>query len=244
MAIKGKRRTRHRTSRAVAGAPRPYLVRPKTPLFQRTGTKVVLVVLGWSLVFLLLVLAGAQTKADDRRDQISEFTTLVQAQLYQSGAAQQSFAGPLVLPELGQAVSELQGGEVRNPDEVAENADGWSEVATQAANNVGQIEAEGLALVEARNLMRQGLLLYAELAHEIVVAVQLEGPTQAALAATIAEQMGLAATVFDTGWGKLQEERRLVGLETESVLPGDLGGLPGGVPGLTGPGDVPPIPEG
>ncbi|MGH2677009.1 MAG: hypothetical protein ACRDHB_01450, partial [Actinomycetota bacterium] len=147
-------------------APRPYLVRPKTPLFQRTGTKVVLVVLGWSLVFLLLVLAGAQTKADDRRDQISEFSTLVQAQLYQSGAAQQSFPGPLVLPELGQAVSELQSGEVKNPDEVATNAERWADVATQAGNNVGQVEAEGLALTEARNLMKQGLLLYAGLADE------------------------------------------------------------------------------
>lgn len=239
MAIKGKRRTKHRSSRPVAGAPRPYLVRPKTPLFQRTGTKVVLVVLGWSLVFLLLVLAGAQTKADDRRDQISEFTTLVQAQLYQSGAAQQSFTGPLILPELGQAVSELQAGEVKNPDEVATNAEGWAEVATQAGNNVGQIEAEGLALAESRNLMKQGLLLYAGLADQIRVAVQLEGVEQRQLSETIAEQMGVAATVFDSGWGKLQEERRRAGLQTEAVLPGDLGGLPGGVPGLTGPGEVP-----
>jgi type II secretory pathway pseudopilin PulG len=239
MAIKGKRKTRHRSSRTVAGAPRPYLVRPKTPLFQRTGTKVVLVILGWSLVFLVLVLAGAQTKADDRRDQISEFTTLVQAQLYQSGAAQQSFTGPLILPELGQAVSELQSGELRNPDEVATNAEGWADVATQAGNNIGQIEAEGLGLTESRNLMEQGLLLYAGLADEIRVAVQLEGVQQRELSGTIAEQMGVAATVFDTGWGKLQEERRKAGLQTESVLPGDLGGLPGGVPGLTGPGDVP-----
>jgi hypothetical protein len=242
MAIKGKRRTRHRSSRPVAGAPRPYLIRPKTPLFQRTGTKVVLVVLGWSLVFLLLVLAGAQTKEDERRDQISEFTTLVQAQLYQSGAAQQSFTGPLVLPELGQAVSELQAGEVKNPDEMATNAERWAEVATQAATNVGQIEAEGLALTESRNLMRQGLLLYAGLADEIRVGVRLEGAEQRLLTETIAEQMGLAATIFDTGWGKLQEERRKAGLQTESVLPGDLGGLPGGVPGLTGPGEVPPTP--
>jgi hypothetical protein len=240
MAIKGKRRTRHRTSRTVAGAPRPFLVRPKTPLFQRIGTKVVLVVLVEAVLFLLLALAGAQTEADKRRDRIAEFTSLVEARLYQSGAAQQSFTGPLVLPELGQAVAELQSGRVRDPDGMIQSAEGWAEVADEAGDNVGTIQTEGLPLTEARNLMQQGLLLYAELAKEIQVAAELEGEPQQRLAETIGEQMNLAATIFDTGWGKLQEERRLAGLETQAVLPGDLGGLPGGIPGLTGPGEVPP----
>jgi hypothetical protein len=236
MAIKGKRRTRHRTGRAPARAPRQFLVPPKTPPFQRTGTKVVLVLVAEAVVFLLLVLAGAQTESDERRDQISEFTSLVQAQLYQSGAAQQSFTGPLVLPELGQAVSQLSaGGE--GIDQVAQNAESWSDVATRAGENIGQLEADGIELKEARNLMEQGLLLYAGLADEVAVAAELEGDPQERLTATIEEQLGLAATIFDTGWGKLQEERRKAGLETQAVLPGDLGGLPGGVPGLTGPGE-------
>lgn len=239
MAIKGKRRTRHRTTRPVARAPRPYLVPTKMPLLQRTGTKVVLVLVAEAVVFLLLVLAGAQTEADERRAEISEFTTLVEAQLYQSGAAQQSFTGPLILPELGQALSELSTGNVRNPEEIAESAQPWAEVATEAADNVGRIEAEGIELKEARNLMEQGLLLYAELADGVGLATQLEGEQRAQLTATIGEQMNLAAGIFDAGWGKLQEERRKAGLETQSVLPGDLGGLPGGIPGLTGPGDVP-----
>jgi hypothetical protein len=239
MAIKGKRRTRHRSSRPVARAPRPFLVPPKTPLFQRTGTKVVLVVLAEAVVFGVLVLAGAQTESDEHRDQVSEFTSLVQAQLYQSGAAQQNFMGPLIIPELGQAVSQLTAGEARNTDQIAEDAQSWAEVAGRAGQRIGALEAEGIELKEARNLMEQGLLLYAELADEVRIATQLEGDTLEQLMATIGEQLNLAATIFDTGWGKLQEARRQAGLETQSVLPGDLGGLPGGVPGLTGPGDVP-----
>ena len=240
MAIKGKRRTRHRTSRAPArAAPRPFLVRPRPPLFQRTGTKVVLVLLAETVVFLLLAFAGLQSEADRRREQISEFTTLVQAQLYQSGAAQQSFTGPLVIPELGQAVSQLTAGEVPNTDKMAEDAQSWAEVAGQAGQRIGELEAEGIELKEARNLMEQGLLLYAQLANEVRIATELEGPTREELTATIGEQLNLAAAIFDTGWGKLQEARRKAGLETQAVLPGDLGGLPGGVPGLTGPGDVP-----
>jgi hypothetical protein len=239
MAIKGKRRTRHRSARTVARAPRPFLVPPKTPLFRRTGTKVVLVVLAEAVVFLGIVLAGAQTESDERRGQISEFTSLVQAQLYQSGAAEQSFAGPLVIPELGQAVSQLTAGEAPNTDRMAEDAQSWAEVAGQAGQRIGDLEAEGVELKEARNLMEQGLLLYAELANEVRIATELEGPTREQLTATIGEQLNLAATIFDTGWGKLQEARRKAGLETQAVLPGDLGGLPGGVPGLTGPGDVP-----
>jgi hypothetical protein len=237
MAIKGKRRTKHRSSRTAAGAPRQFMVAPKTPLFRRTGTKVVLVILAEAVVFLLLVLAGAQTKADERREQIEEFTSLAQAQLYQSGAAQESFAGPLILPQLGQAVAALGvEGEEGAAAGIEESAQGWAEVVTEAGQGIGSLEADGVELKEARNLMRQGLLLYAELARSVRVAAQLEGRPRAELAATIGAQLNLAAGVFDTGWGKLQEERRKAGLETQSTLPGDLGGVPGGVPGLTGPG--------
>jgi hypothetical protein len=235
MAIKGKRRTRHRTSRAPGQGPRAFLVPPKTPLLQRTGTKVALVILAEAVVFMFLILAGAQTESDERRDQVSEFTTLVQAQLYQSGAAQQSFAGPVILPEMGEAISQLSAGQAQDPGQIVESAQGWAEVTEQAGQRIGQIEAEGLELKEARNLMEQGLVLYSGLADEVRTAAQLEGVIQRQLIVSIGEQLNSAATVFDMGWGKLQEERRKAGLETQSVLPGDLGGLPGGVPGLTGP---------
>ena len=234
MAIKGKRRTRSRSGRTVATAPRPYLVPPKTPLMRRTVTKFVLVVLGWTLVFGLLAMLDAQGDADRRRGEISEFTSLVEAQLYQGGAAQQSFAGPLVLPQLGESLSQLESGQ-GNEAELVENTDAWSDVAERAGNGIGEIDTDLAGLKEARNLMGQGLDLYAALARQVGIAVELEGPSRRPLLETIGRQLVTAATIFDTGYGVLQEERRLAGLPTSSSLPG---GLPDDFGGL------PPLPEG
>jgi hypothetical protein len=234
LAIKGKRRTRGRSGRTVAAAPRPYLVRPKTPLFRRTGTKVVLVLLAEALIFGLLVLGDAQTDADAARQDVSEFASLVDAQLYQGGAAQQSFGGPLILPELGQTISQLRAGEAKEAD-VVENAGSWSEVATGAADGLADVRTDRAGLKAARRLMEQGLRLYAGLADEVRVAVQLEGKPQKELIDTIGRQLEAAATVFDAGYGMLQTERRKVGLpppsQVPSGIPGGIPGLPGGVPG-------------
>ncbi len=229
MAIKGKRRTRSRSGRAVATAPRPYLVPPKTPLMRRTGTKVVLVLVAWAVVFGFLVLADAQSDADRRREEVSEFTSLVEAQLYQGNVAQESFAGPLVLPQLGEAVSQLQSGEA-NEGELVENASSWADAAGRAADGIAGIEADLAGLKESRNLVEHGLDLYAGLARQVGVAAELDGPSRRALLDTIGVQLTTAATIFDTGYGALQEERRLAGLPTSTSLPGglpdDFGGLP------------------
>jgi hypothetical protein len=230
VAIKGKRRTRSRSGRTVATAPRPYLVRPKTPLFRRTGTKVVLVVLAEALVFGLLVLGDAQTDEDAARQEVSEFASLVDAQLYQGGVAQQSFAGPLILPQLGETISQIRTGQAKEAD-VLENAASWSELATGAADGLAEVQTDRPGLKEARKLMEQGLRLYASLADEVRVAVQLEGRPQKELIDAIGRQLEAAATVFDTGYGMLQEERRKVGLQTQSAVPS---GIPGGIPGLPG----------
>lgn len=233
MAIKGKRRGRSRSGRTVTTAPRPYLVPPKTPLMRRTGAKFVLVLLAEVLVFALLVMADAQSDADRRRDQISEFTSLVEAQLYQGGAAQQSFTGPLVLPQLGQAISQLQAGE-GDPQDLAENTASWSEVTERAGNGIAEIDTDLAGLKEARNLMEQGLELYSGLAQQVGLASQLEGRSQRAMLETIGRQIIVAATIFDTGHGALQEERRLAGLPTSTSLPGGLPDDPGGLPPIPG----------
>lgn len=229
MAIKGKRRGRSRTGRTVTTAPRPYLVPPKTPLMRRTGAKFVLVLLAEALVFALLVMADAQSDADRRREQVTEFTSLVEAQLYQGGAAQESFTGPVVLPQMGQAISQLQSGE-GEPEDLAENTESWSEVAERAGNGIAEIDTDLAGLKEARNLMEQGLELYSGLAQQVGLASQLEGRSQRTMLETIGRQIIVAATIFDTGYGALQEERRLAGLPTSTSLPGglpdDLGGLP------------------
>lgn len=232
MAIKGKRRGRSRSGRTVTTAPRPFLVPQKTPLMRRTGTKVVLVLLAEVLVFALLVMADAQSDADRRREEVAEFTSLVEAQLYQGGAAQQSFAGPLILPQLGEALSQLQAGR-GDEQELVENTASWSEVAERSGDGIAGIDTDIGGLREARNLMEQGLELYSGLAQQVGIAAELDGPSREALLETIGRQLTTAATIFDTGYGALQEERRLAGLPTSTSLPGglpdDFGGLP--IPG-------------
>jgi hypothetical protein len=202
---------------------------------------VVLVVLAEAVVFVFLALAGAQTEADERRDRITEFGSLVEAQLYREGAAQQSFAGPVVLPQLSQAVAELASGQVQDPEAMATDAEGWAQVAREAGDGLGRIATDSAELVEARNLMEQGLLLYSALAREVRVAAELEGTQQQRLVEALAEQMNVAATIFDTGWGKLQEARLEAGLEIQAPPAGGLGGLPGGLPGGI-PGGIPGLP--
>jgi hypothetical protein len=234
LAIKGKRKSKARSGRTVGAAPRPFLVRPKTPLLRRTGTIVVLVLLAEALVFTMLVVADARSEADARREQVREFGSLAEAQLYQGGAAQPSFGSPLVLPELGQALSTLQSGEApqKELDAISEGAQNWGELSREAATEVGELEAGSRALEESRDLMRDGLRLYGEIADQVQLSIELEGESQRRLLDSLSEQLLLAAEVFDKGYAKLQLERHAVGLETTSIPAG--GGFPGGFPGLPG----------
>jgi hypothetical protein len=233
MAIKGKRKPKSR-GRAVATPPRPFLVPPKTPLFRRTGTKVVVVILLEAIVFGVVLLAGAQSEEDRRRREINEFTSLVEAALYSSGAAQPLPTGPLVLPELGQAIAQLEAGEAKEQD-VTQSAQSWSDLTEGAADTIGQIEAESLALKEARNLMEQGLRVYSGVAGDVAVVFDLDGEIQRGFVESIGQEYQVAAQIFDTGFGKLQEERRKAELPTSSGLPGPLDpGLPPGIPGVPG----------
>jgi hypothetical protein len=256
MAIKGKRKSKARSGRTVTAGPRPVYVRPKTPVFQRTGTKVLLVVLAEAAVFLTLVGFDVQSDREHAQDAIGEFSQLVDAAMFQGGVVQPLPAGALVLPEMGQTISTL-GTEEADPEQITEQAAGWSEAATAAAERVGAIEVpeEGLepeqrlALIEARGSMERGLLAYSTLADAVGITVRAEGTTQQDLIPTVQEQFILAGTIFDTGYSKLQEERRKVGLPTGTAPPGGLvpggsvPGLPGGIPGLPG-GEIPGLPGG
>ncbi len=227
MAIKGKRKPRGRTGRAIAAAPRPYLVQPPTPWFQRTSAKFVLVLLVEAVLFLFLAAADAESEAGRRREEIAEFTSLVEARLFGGGVASQSFGAPVVLPELGQALTQLQTGQEVNGEEVLGKAEGWAGSAATAADGIAAIETDSLPLKEARNQMEHGLLLFAEVADEIRVAVRLEeGKVRDDLLSSIGQQSVVAAEVFDSGYGKLQEERRKAGLPVESLLPAAPGQFP------------------
>ncbi|MGH2663634.1 MAG: hypothetical protein ACRDH8_12710 [Actinomycetota bacterium] len=228
MAIKGKRRPKSRSGRVVAGAPRQFIVPPKTPLFQRTGARVILVILVEVLVFGAVVMAGARSEEQAYRNQISRFTSLVHAALYGSGAAQQLPTAPLVLPELGQTMSQLQAGEEIRERDVVENAESWGNVAERAANTIEEIEVQGLALIEAQNMMAQGLRVYSGVADLLGVAIQLEADPQTTLLGAMNTEYQAAAEIFDAGYGKLLEESRKAGLPFSSTpsFPQDPGVLP------------------
>jgi hypothetical protein len=245
MAIKGKRRGKARSGRTVAAPPRPFMVPTKVPLLRRTGAKVVLVIAAQLVLFSLLIAMDAASDAGRRQDRIEEFSTLLNAQLFQSGVAQQTPGGALVLPEMGQAISGLQGGEVEDQEALAEQAEEWSRLATEASEDVGGLQTDIGTLGEARDLMEQGLLLYAGLADEVGIAVGLEEEPRAGLTQTITEQLQVAAQIFDAGFRKLQEERLRAGLAlgAPAGVPGagEIPGLPGapGVPGIPGAPGVP-----
>jgi hypothetical protein len=248
MAIKGKRKGKARSGRTVTAGPRPVYVQPKTPLFQRTGMKVVLVLFLEALVFAILVGFDAQSDTERHQEAVTEFSQLVDAAMAQEGAVQSLPGGALVLPELGQTIPTL-GTEDAVPEEIVEKAEVWSTQASGAADRVGQVELpeEGSLepeqrgrLASAREEMERGLLMYSTLADEVGIAAQIDGDLQDQAIASVQEFFLLAGSTFDAGYSQLQEVRDEVGLlPSTATPPGGLpGGLPGGIPGLPG-GGVP-----
>lgn len=247
MAIKGKRKPKARSGRAVTAGPRPAYVAPKVPPFQRTGAKFLVALIFEAAIFSLLVGFGEQSQADRQKERIGEFTALVEASLGQAGDAIQPLpGGAQVLPQLPSRLSQLEAGELG--DEVAiPEAEDWASSLTGAADGVTAVQvpeehldpAQRLALTDARNLLERGLRMFVGLADEFRVAVQIDGAPQADLIASIQQQLAVASETFNAGYGKLQDVRSRAGLSTTASLPG--GGLPaGGIPA----GGIPGAPPG
>lgn len=259
MAIKGKRKGKARSGRTVTAGPRPAYVAPKAPIFQRTGTKVVAVILIEALLFAVLIGFDVQSDAEREQEAVAGFTQLVEAAMFQEGTVQALPAGALVLPELGQTISTL-GTEEADPRQIVGQAEGWSESATGAAERVGQVRVPGDRLDESlrgelfdsKALLERGLLAYATLADLVGSAAGARGELQDRLVASVQESFVLAGSIFDAGYSKLQAVRGEVGLPTGSAPPGGGlpgGGLPGGgIPGLPGGeipgGEIPGLPGG
>jgi hypothetical protein len=248
MAIKGKGKPKSRAGRVVTPGPRPAYVPPKVPLFQRTGAKFLFVLLIELTFFALLVGFGEQSQTDREKEALTEVSTLVDSALARGGAAIQLVPpSAIVLPELGTRVTEVQSGTAEE-DAVLAETEAWSSSLVDASTAVAEIEipnknlepSQVLALTEARNLIERGLLMYSSLSDQLGVAVQIEGDPRDQLIATIQTQIRTAVGTFDAGYGRLQEEKRKLGIALASP---DAGGLPGGIPQTGGipAGGVPPI---
>jgi hypothetical protein len=236
MAIKGKKGSRRRP-RAVATAPRPYLVPPKTPLFRRKSTQFILLLL---LFGVIAVAATAYRISRDNREHleaVEQFEGQVEGPLL-GGVAQPVGGRMLVLPEMGQAIGQLLDGQ-GNVDEVLKPAKSWERSASEAAETIGAVESDLSELERARDGIEQGLRLYATIAANLQLIPELEGPAQERLLRNVGEELAIAGSVFDRGWSLLLVERHRAGLPdpTLGVPPGFPGGPGGGLPpGLQIPG--------
>jgi hypothetical protein len=240
MAIKGKRKSRGKP-RTVAAPPRPFLVRPKTPLFRRRPVQVVVLLIVFGLVAALGWGLRSRQDAAQLRLSVSRFGSSAEATLSATGVATPFGGSWLVLPDLGGAVSQLGGGNGKALDQavrnVRENGDSWATSATQAADAIAAIETEDADLKQSRNLMEQGLRLYASMADEIQVAAAIDTDARKHLLSAIQQQLAAAAGVFDTGWGLLTQRRAEAGIPVLNQPPG----LPPGVPGAP---QIPGLPPG
>jgi hypothetical protein len=251
MAIKGKRKPKARSGRVVTAGPRPAYVPPKVPLFQRTGARFLVALIAEALIFALLVGFGEQSRADRQEARIGEFTSLVEVSLGGAGELIQPLpGGAQVLPQLQAALSELEAEEPPQEEVVIAQAEAWASALTRAADGVAAVlvpeedldATQRLGLTEARNLMHRALRIFAGLADELRVAVQIEGDPRTELIAAIQEQLPVAAETFNAGFGRLQDIRAQAGLPTTAGIPG--GGFPGGgFPQEGVPGFEPPILE-
>ena len=251
MAIKGKKKPKARSGRVVTAGPRPAYVPPKVPLSQRTGTKFLVALIAETLIFALLVGFGEQSRADRQKAGIAEFTTLIEASLGRAGEAIQPLpGGAQVLPQLQTTLSQLEAEEPPEEEVIIAQADAWASSLNRVADGVATVQvpqddldaSQRLGLTEARNLMQRGLRIYAGLADQLRVAVQIEDDPRTELIAAILAQLPVAAETFSAGYGRLQDVRARAGLATTASVPG--GGFPGGgLPQEGVPGFEPPILE-
>jgi hypothetical protein len=237
MAIKGKRRSRGgRTS--IGAAPRPQFVVPRKPVFQRTGVRVFLILLLLAGIVTGVVVGinvrNSNRKRDQARGDVREFQVRVEAALSAEAIGQTQGTGPLILPELGQTISELQGGQIPKGQvkQTKEQLETWNTNAKEAAEKIALLDVGTSEYVEelndSKNLIRQSLIMYAGLARELAIALDLEGKSREDLVQNIVDQYPSAATVFDTGWRTLQTLRSDLGIAEPIVPPGlQQPGVPG-----------------
>lgn len=237
----------------MGAAPRPQFVVPRKPVFQRTGVRVflILIVLAGLITGIVVGLNVRDTnrKQEAARQDVREFQIRVEAALTAKAVGQTQATSVLILPELGQTISELQAGQIKQGKlkETREKLTAWNTNAKEAADKVAVLDTGASEyskdLSETRSLIQQSLLIYAGLAQSVGIALDLEGEPRETLIQNILEQYPTGATVFDSAWRQLQAIRTELEIPVAVQPPGlQPGGLPGGVPGV--PGGVPGVPGG
>ncbi|HEX6262103.1 MAG TPA: hypothetical protein VF097_04575 [Actinomycetota bacterium] len=243
MAIKGKKRSRGGRSRARAVAPRPTLVVPKKPFFQRTWVR-------WSLIGLLvLTVSGlafgviAARRAAAEREAAQNEVERVGEELERAVApvAQVSGQSLVVLPQLGATLLDIQAGEARER-RVRRQIARWEEDLAATRDDLGAIETDRRDLRRSIERISGGLEFFQVLLQGVPALLDEEQEARVA-EATVALQGDLqtAAGTVQSGYLIYLNER--VDVELDEGTPGLQTELPGNNPfGVPGPGEV-PIPE-
>ncbi|HWC33135.1 MAG TPA: hypothetical protein VG709_08410, partial [Actinomycetota bacterium] len=169
----------------------------------------ILLVLG-GFVALGAGLRSAQD-AQQRRQEVQQFASQVDAAFARSGIVQQIGPTPVPIPEIQSAIADLERRKL-DPQRLRADAARWGEGASELSDSIAALGAESPALREARDLMRQSLRLYASIAQEIRVAATLDPGERSELVGPLQQQMQLAGSFFDFGWRSLATERELAGI--------------------------------
>jgi hypothetical protein len=252
MAIKGKKKPRSRSPRVVTAGPRPTYVPPKVPLFQRTGAKFLVALVLEAIFFALLVGFGQQSGINRQRENVDEFSKLIDAALTSEGAAIGLTPGSAtILPEFQAKLVEVTGEPETRPsrEDLEASTQPWRDALTRIADRIAEIDVveEGLepsqilALTEARTEIERSLRMHLHLTEQLELAPELSETDLAVLAGTITDLASASNTIFNAGYGKIQDVRVRLDL---SVFPSSpTGGIP--QPGLPteipGAGEAPSI---
>lgn len=214
MAIKGKRRSRGGKARARAGAPRPVLVQRKPPLARRTWFRVtaalVLVLAAAGIAFGVVVSRRNAAERQAAREEVQRVGALLEGSIVGIGGVAPGGV-PVILPELGQTVSQITTGDAR-PRRVARDAAGWEEGLQAAIEELGGITTDREDLRRAVTQVREGLELYLPIVRDVPEVARLRGDERAEAAAKIQDGLAAAAAAVDSGWGVYRTARAEVGL--------------------------------
>lgn len=244
MAIKGKRRSKGGKTRARAGAPRPTLVTPKPALVRRPWFRVtvvaVLVLAAAGIAFAIVAARRAAAERQAAREEVQRVGALLDGAVIEI-AQQIPGGGLVVLPEVGQTLSEITTGDAR-PPRVERDVAGWEEDLQAASERLADIRTERRDLRRAIRQIREGLDLYVGVVGELPETARLRGDARAEAAAGLQERLATAAGAVESGWLIYRNERVDVGLDENR--PGVQTELPPGMNPFAppGPGEV-PIPE-
>ena len=244
MAIKGKKRSRGGKARARSAAPRPTLVQRKPPLRRRTWFRVtalaVLVLAAGGITYWVLAERRSAAEAREAREEVGRVGALMEAAMTGVGQAIPG-GGLVVLPELGQTVSQINTGDAR-PRRVERDAEAWEEALRGASAGLAEIRTDRGDLRRAITRIREGLELYLPIIRELPDLVRLERDERSENVAGLLDRLAAASGAVDSGWLIYRNDRVDVGLDQGQ--PGAQTELPPGMNPFAppGPGEV-PIPE-